>query len=68
MAQFRAALLYDDELRAAANADGRNYWPVYYQDILRRMGLPHCLIGGEEITTDNLADYDVVLLPPLGGG
>ncbi len=65
MAQFRAALLYDDELRTAANAEGRNYWPVYYQEILRRMGLPHCLIGTEEITADNLADYDVLLLPSL---
>jgi len=68
MPQFKAALLYDDDLRAAANTDSRNYWPVYYSEILRRMGLPHTLVSAQQLTTDSLADYAVLLLPPLPDG
>ncbi len=65
MRPFRAALLYDDDLRAEANTGGRNYWPVYHREILRRMGLPHEVIGPAALEPDALAELSVLLLPPL---
>ncbi len=68
MAQFNAGLLYDDDLRAEANAAGHNYWPVYYKEILKRMGLPYVAVSGRELNAADLAQYKVLLLPPLPEG
>ncbi len=65
MSEFKAALVYDDNLRAQANAAGRNYWPIYYREILNRVGLPYSVLGPDELTPDELAQYSILLLPPL---
>ena len=68
MSAFRAALAYDDLLRADANAAGANYPPVYYTEILSRMGLPHDTLAPVAITAQALERYSVLLLPPLPPG
>ena len=68
MSAFRAALAYDDLLRADANAAGANYPPVYYPEILSRMGLPHDTLAPAAITAQALQSYSVLLLPPLPPG
>ncbi|MGD9497295.1 MAG: hypothetical protein AB7Y46_13435 [Armatimonadota bacterium] len=68
MAALRAALMLDDDLRVEANARGENYWPLYAQEVLRRIGLPYEVIGPDRLSTDGLAGLSVLLLPPLGQG
>ncbi len=68
MSAFRAALAYDDLLRADANAAGANYAPVYYTEILSRLGLPHDALAPAAITAQTLEDYSALLLPPLPPG
>jgi len=65
MAEFKTAIFYDDNLRVVAKAAGRNYWPIYYREILNRMGLPYTLIGPGQLSAPNLEQYSAVLLPPL---
>ena len=65
MSELKAAIVHDDNLRAQANAAGCNYWPVYYREILNRMGLPHSVLGPDELTADDLEQYSILLLPPL---
>jgi len=66
--RFKAGLFYDDDLRRQANQQQRNYWPVYYQEILSRIGLSYSLLGPENLTEEALAQYTVLLLPPLEEG
>jgi hypothetical protein len=64
-AKFNAALLYDDHLRQEANDGERNYWPVYYSEILSRIGLPYSPVGPDELCLEALKNYSVLLMPPL---
>lgn len=68
MARLRAALLYDDELRREANESRRNYWPVYYREVLERIGLPHEVVGPQALGDGTLGEYRTLLLPPLAEG
>ncbi|PKO23889.1 MAG: hypothetical protein CVU38_01710 [Chloroflexi bacterium HGW-Chloroflexi-1] len=65
-AKFNAALFYDDTLRQVANDGERNYWPVYYAEILARIGLPYALVGPDELCAEALENYSVLLMPPSG--
>ncbi len=65
MAALRAALVLDGELHAEANARGENYWPLYAQEILRRIGLPFEVIEPGDLTPEHLADLRIVILSAL---
>lgn len=65
MGTFRAALVFDDALRTEANARGENYWPVYYHEVLRRIGLPYEVVAPEDLSAERLAGLSILLLPPL---
>ncbi len=68
MPEFKAALFYDDALRQQANDQQRNYWPVYYEEILSRMGLPYMEVSQADLNAEKLAEFSVLLLPPLPAG
>jgi len=68
MRDFRSALLIDAALHREANARGENYWPLYAHEVLRRIGLPHEVIGAERLSVDGLAPLSVLILPPLPDG
>lgn len=66
MPEFRSALLLDDDLHREANARGENYWPLYAQEVLRRIGLPHEVVGPGRLS--DLGALSVLILPPLPEG
>lgn len=66
MSEFRSALMLDDNLHREANARGENYWPLYAEEILRRIGFPHEVIGREGLS--DLTELSVLILPPLPEG
>jgi len=68
MTAVRAALVLDDELRAEANARGENYWPLYAQEVLRRVGLPFEVIALSDLTPERLDDLRIVILSALPDG
>lgn len=61
----QAAIYFDDDLRASANAAGRNYWHVYTREILRQMGLPFAEVPRSRLNAAGLAPYRVLILPDL---
>ena len=65
MPALRAALVLDDGLRAEANARGENYWPLYAQEVLRRIGLPFEVLAPGDLTPERLADLRIVILSAL---
>lgn len=60
-----AAVYFDDDLRAAANAAGANYWHVYTEEICRQMGLPVTLVNRRGLQPAALAELTVLILPDL---
>lgn len=60
-----AAIYFDDDLRAGANAHGANYWHVYTRELCGQMGLPHDELPRSRLTAEHLAPYRVLLLPDL---
>lgn len=60
-----AAVYFDDDLRAAANAAGRNYWHVYTREICQQLGLPFTELTRSGLRHGDLSDYRVLFLPDL---
>lgn len=65
MRALRTGLLLDEALHREANARGENYWPLYAQEVLRRLGLPYEVIGPERLSADGLGPLSALILPPL---
>lgn len=62
---MRVAWVYDAEAHSAANAAGRNYWPVYIDEILRRVGITaERLAPADARDLVRLAEYAVVVAGP----
>lgn len=60
-----AAVYFDDELRADANAAGANYWYAYTREICMQMGLMFEELSRSRLRADELAQYRVLILPDL---
>ena len=59
---MRVAWVYDAQAHSDANAAGRNYWPVYTEEILRRLGItPERLAPADARDLIRLAGYAVVV-------
>lgn len=62
---MRVAWVYDAEAHSAANAAGRNYWPVYTEEILRRLGVTvNRLCPADARDLVRLAEYAVLFAGP----
>lgn len=59
------AVFFDDDLRAAANAAGANYWHVYTREICMQMGLMFEELSRGRLGAEELARYSVLILPDL---
>ena len=59
------AIYLDDDLRAGANAAGRNYWHAYTRELFSQMGLPNALVPRSHLKAAALAPYRVLILPDL---
>lgn len=64
----QAAIFFDHDLRAEANAAKRNYWHVYTREICRQMGLPFAEVPRSRLNLAGLASYRVLILPDLEPG
>lgn len=67
MAMLKAAIYWDDDLRALANAAGANYWHTYTREICEQMGLCAASLPRAALSTAGLADLAVLILPDLVG-
>ena len=61
-ASFTAAYVYDADLRAAVNAEGRNYWYEYIREILDRLGLTAEPLSRHDLTAAALASVRVLFI------
>ncbi|MBI3945672.1 MAG: hypothetical protein HY321_07125 [Armatimonadetes bacterium] len=60
------AYCYDDDLRRAANAEGRNYWYRYVEEILDRLGATGTAIGrGDLDDAARLAGFSALIVGDL---
>ncbi len=67
--------LYDEDMHAAANARGENYWYYYIEEILDELGIRAEALPFSALQTDRLeslralflGDFDALLLPAQAG-
>ncbi len=67
MTALKAAIYWDDDLRALANAAGANYWHVYTREVCEQMGLCPADLPRSGLTPGGLADLRLLILPDLAG-
>ncbi len=67
MATLKAAIYWDDDLRALANAAGANYWHVYTREICEQMGLCPVQLPRRDLNSEGLGELKVLILPDLSG-
>ena len=66
MKPLATAYLWDDDLRETTNAQGRNYWYAYIEDLFERIGAPALRVGPEDLREpDTLARLATLALPDL---
>lgn len=64
MPTLQAAIYWDEDLRAQANAEGRNYWHAYTAEICDQMGLKALPLARSELAA-GLPQTAVLILPDL---
>lgn len=67
MAPLAAAIYWDDDLRAQANAARTNYWHAYTTEICDQMGLTVARLKRRQLRPEALGEYTVLILPDLAG-
>ncbi|MEN6547831.1 MAG: hypothetical protein ABFE07_17485 [Armatimonadia bacterium] len=60
-----AAIYFDRDLQASANAGGRNYWHVYTRELCAQMGLTTVDVTRSKLRAGDLGAARVLILPDL---
>lgn len=58
---LRAALVFDEQLKSAANAQGQNYWWTYMSDVLDKLGLTAEKVSPSELPS-RLGEFSTIFL------